>query len=141
MVAKPSLGTIHQWKKSPTPGYGIGFLIRGVIERPIELFQNSFGQHDSSLARSSRYRSATGYVTAFDEKTKTITTSSVTYKLGAPFEKPTPFNPNDFDDEKGSTQMGLNGSCTRLSDEFSENDESLEDVVTLQELGFEVFDA
>lgn len=37
--------------------------------------------------------------------------------------------------------MGLNGSCHRLSDEFSENDESLEDAETLQELGFEILDA
>lgn len=104
MVAKPTLGTIHQWKKSPTPGYGLGFLIRGVIELPIELFQNSFGRHDSSLARSSRFRSSTGYVIAFDEKRNIITTNTATYKLGEPFEKPIPYNPDDFDDEKELNQ-------------------------------------
>lgn len=102
MVDKISYGTIHQWKKSPTPGFGLGYLIRGVIEKPHELFHTEFGQHDPARARSSRFRSATGYVIAHNGKQ--ITTQTATYILGEPFEEPVPYDPEDFDEEKGLTQ-------------------------------------
>lgn len=99
---KPFKGVIHNWRKSPTPGYGLGYLIRGVIDFGQELFLDEFGKYrDGDKARASDCRGATGFVIAHDEKTGIIETSSGWYRLQEAYQPRPKDDPSDFDEEKG----------------------------------------